>query len=246
MTKKFFKTYYSIPDKQNRIEIVFERGYRNILVLYNGKEVAGFPGAGTLLETKEITTPDGRLIHLKFLKDSTDFEVFFDGIQIDNSETSPQKVINNLKWPIYISMSWYIIVVIASLFYADGAYGMIVREPLLMFTNIGIFYFITSTYLVLIFMIIALFWLNKGNTALYFTAMIIVVGDLVFGTVFQIISVLTFSEGFGFLLIIAFILPLLFKSAAVGAFVRNWNKYKQYANMRSAMQKKINPDLVDL
>lgn len=42
MTKKFFKTYFGIPDKQNRVDVGFERGYRNIVVRFNGNDVALF------------------------------------------------------------------------------------------------------------------------------------------------------------------------------------------------------------
>ncbi|MBI3133863.1 MAG: hypothetical protein HYZ14_04230 [Bacteroidetes bacterium] len=246
MTKKFFKTYFGIPDKQNRVDVGFERGYRNIVVRFNGNDVALFNSAADILTTREITTPDNRLIHLKFLRESTDFEVFLDGIQIDNSETSPKKVIAHLKWPIYISMSWYIIVLLFSFYYAPFLYSMVLQKPLMLLTNIAIFYLITSTMLVLLTMIISLIWLNKGNTVFYMIAFIVVAGDLFFGAFYQLTTMFTFGGGFQILMLFALLLPVLFKSAAVGSFYRNRAKFKQYVHMSSLTKQKTNPDLVDI
>jgi hypothetical protein len=246
MNKKFFKTYYGIPDKQNRIDVGFERGYRNIVVRFNGKEVASFATAAEILKTREITTPDNRLIHLKFLKESTDFEVFLDGIQIDNSETSPKKVIGHLKTPIYISMTWYIIVLLFSFYYGIHLYKYIARDVTILFTDISIIYLITSTYLVVIAMLVSLVWLNKGSSLLYLVAFGIVAGDMAFGAVYQFTILFLVNPDFVFLNLLALAIPLLFKLVAVSSFTRNWKKFKQFSHEKALTRQKTNPDLVDI
>lgn len=245
MVKKFFKTYYALPDKRDRIDVVFERGYQNIAVRFNQNEVASFKNAGSLLEAKEITTPEGRLIHLRFLKDTTDFEVFLDGIQIDNSETSPKKVIANLNWPIYLSLSWYGIVLIFSFFYARPLFDLIRYNPWSLLTNMAVFYMVTSTILAVIVLLTALIFLRKGSTALYLIAMIVVIADLAMGAIYQLGMMFLVSGSVKMVFIFALLIPFLFKYAAVSSFVRNWKKFKQFSHMQSLQNRKSDPALID-
>jgi len=224
--------------------LLFERGYRNIQILFNGKEVKTFPVVIALLKTQEIVTDDDQVIHLRFLKDSSDFEVFLNGTQIDRSENSPSKVCDQLKWPIYITLSWYILS-LSYCFFGLHLGNYLFHNPIAIINDFGIIYVFTSSFLVMSFLIFTLINLKKGNLVIYLIALLLVSGDLLFGVIGQIIIYGAFKNSFTLILFLGLILPVLFKSAVILHFIKNWRKYHKYSYLISQDKRKPNPELID-
>lgn len=246
MVKKFFKTYYSLPDKRHRVDIVFERGYKAIQVLFDGKEITTYPTAGVLLESQELITPDEHVLHIRFLKDSVEFEVFLDGIQIDNSETSPIKIVKSLKWPIYVSMSWYLLIFVLAAITVPELFVMMLQKPILLITEPLVIYSVTSSLVVLAILVSSLVTLKYGYLSLYYVALIAISIDLIFGLLFRLPELLGGNKTFFLTLIFGYLLPIVFKSAVIWSFQKNAAKYRQYSKMKMSLKPKRDADLVDI
>ena len=197
------------------------------------------------MNTQEIIAADESIIQIRFLKESTDFEVFVNGIQIDNSETSPKKVVDNLKWPIYFCIAWYVLV-LGFCYFVTWIFDMLKVRPSNLFFDPATIYLVTSSLIVVIILIVALIGLRTGNTLLYYVALIAVCGDTLFGVAYQIFVLNTSGVEFNLTFIFAFIVPLVFKSAAVRGFISNIKKYQQYVLQKSMEKKKTNAEIVDI
>jgi len=119
-------------------------------------------------------------------------------------------------------------------------------RPSNLFFDPATIYLATSSLVVVIILIIALIGLRNGNTLLYYVALIAVCGDTLFGVSFQLVILNTTGVNFDLTFIFAFIVPLVFKSAAVLGFISNIKKYQQYDLQKSMEKKKTNAELVDI
>jgi len=119
-------------------------------------------------------------------------------------------------------------------------------QPSNLFFDPATIYLATSSLLVVIILIIALIGLRTGNTVLYYLALITVCGDTLFGVLFQLVILNTTGVDFDVSFMFAFIVPLVFKSAAVRGFISNIKKYQQYVLQKSMEKKKTNAELVDI
>jgi len=244
VTKKFFKTYYSIPDKHNRIDVVFERGYKNIQVLYNGTEIGNYPSASLLTKSTQLQAPDESLIHIRFLKDTTDFEVFFNAVQIDNSETKPETVVNSLKWPVYVCLAWYASVII---FFCirTNAVEIISRYPDVLITDPRVLYSLTSSMVAALVLIIGLATLRSGNALFYYLTMVVVLIDSCYGLIMPFAAPIMVDFQIDFTLFL-FLFPLAIKSVVLWVYFSNLKSYKQYIFNKSTIKRKTNTNIVDL
>lgn len=244
MTGKYGKTHYTAPDKVNRVDVRHDQGYTNINVYYNLALVGTFKSAGEIVETKELLTTDKHRIEVMFLTDSPDFEVHFDGVQIDDSHTSPKSVVRSLHLPIYISLSWYAIIIAVSFIWIKIG-DIIGNNPLEIFTNIGVIYFFTSSVLVSIILVLALLGLRHGNLLLYMIAFISISADMAFGTVFQVWTFIASGAGIGIMTLIMLTVPIAFKVVTVSIFYKKMNRYKQIVHQQAGRIQKDNSELVD-
>lgn len=244
MVKKYFKTYYSIPDKHNKIDIVFERGFRNIQILYNGKEIAVYPSAASLLKTVSIDTPDESLVNIRFLKDTTDFEVHFNAVQIDNSESKPENAVPNLKWPVIVCIAWYGFILTMFCFRTNGL-SILMRYPEKLITDPGILYMVTSSLISMLVLSVSLFMLKSGKLFFYYLVIIVMFTDAVYGLIspFYDSFILGYKFDFTMLLIL---FPLAIKSVVIWVYLTNLNLYKQYQINTATVKRKTNNNLVDL
>lgn len=199
-----------------------------------------------LLKTQEIISEDDTVIHIRFLKDTTDFELFLNGQQIDNSETSPSKVADSLRWPIYISMSWYILVLVISGIVNPRIYELIFNSPKALYNHPIVIYLITSSFVVLIVLVLALWMLKKGNLLLYYLALIVVCADLLLGIVTQLPTIIFAENGRLIIFLLYILLPLIFKSAVIRSFLINIKKYKEFIRQKAQEQPKMDAELVDI
>jgi len=244
VVKKFFKTYYSIPDKHNKIDIIFERGFKNIHILYNGKEIATFSSAALLLKGVSIDTPDESLVNIRFLKDTTDFEVHFNAVQIDNSENRPEKAIPNLKWPVFVCLGWYGFIIMMFSVRTNG-WGIISRHPDALFTDPSILYTLTSSVLVSLILILSLIMLKSGNLFFYYLVLIVTCIDAIYGLLLPLYEGLIVGYKID-LTILLILFPAGIKSVVIWVYLSNLNLYKQYRHNKASIKRKTNNDLVDL
>lgn len=241
MVKKFFKTYYSIPDKHNKIDIIFERGYRNIEIKYNNELVANFNSASELFNTKELLTADESLIHIKFLKDTAEFEVFLNSIQIDNSSNKPEKVLDSLKWPLIGFIGWQGIILMFT--FARFPIRMIFQSyPEQLFFNPYLIFYLTLPFCTLITLVIGLIYMDKKkSTLVYYFIVSFMIADCVFSL---ILPRFAFS-GIGVNLLFS-IIPFIFKTVIIWVFVTNKKAFFQMDKINNQIMKGKNSDLVDL
>ncbi|MBK7128523.1 MAG: hypothetical protein IPM74_00900 [Crocinitomicaceae bacterium] len=250
MVKVFFKTYYSIPDKLNRVDVAFERGYRNIRVLYNNKEVAHFQTASEILTSKEILLPDDGVINIRLLKeDEVDFEIFLNGVQIDNSSTSPAKVAKSLRFPVNMGLLWYGLALLFGFFtFRELIWSLIKYQPSEFIFNPIIVYFFTSTVVVLLLLTTNLWTIQKGNMVLYYIMFIAVVLDTFYSFIIRLTEFVDAVSAYHLAILVFFgvLLPLSVKIFMIISFYRSIKKYQLYANTQASMKRKFNSDLVDV
>lgn len=250
MVKVFFKTYYSIPDKLNRVDVAFERGYRNIRVLYNQNEVAHFQTAAEILSSKEILLPDDGIIHIRLLKeDEIDFEIFLNGVQIDNSSTSPAKVAKSLRFPVNMGLLWYSLALLFSILTLREMIWYLIKHHASEFIfNPVMVYLFTSTVVVLILLLINLWTMRKGNMVLYYIMFIAVVLDMLYSAILRLTEMISSESALQTASIVFFgiLLPLSIKIFMIISFYRSIKKYQLYASTQASMMRKFNSDLVDV
>jgi hypothetical protein len=215
-------------------------------VLYNGKDVKRFAHAPDLFESQEIITPDDAVIHLRFLKDLVDFEVFLDGQQIDNSETSPAKIVDSLRFPVYFGIGWYVLILFIAAFAYDGIYTHIFRNPESLLFDWTVFFMVTTSVAVTLILMITLLTLKAGNLAIYYIALAAVALDAGCGVMTQLIA-MPFATGNAFVVTLFFIgIPLIFKTILIRSFYRNAQKYKQYILLKAAQKQKTDENVIDI
>lgn len=250
MVKVFFKTYYSIPDKLNRVDVAFERGYRNIRVLYNQNEVAHFQTAAEILSSKEILLPDDGIIHIRLLKeDEIDFEIFLNGVQIDNSSTSPAKVAKSLRFPVNMGLLWYSLALLFGILTLREMIWYLIKYHASEFIfNPVMVYLFTSTVVVLILLLINLWTMRKGNMVLYYIMFIAVVLDMLYSAILRLTEMISSESALQTASIVFFgiLLPLSIKIFMIISFYRSIKKYQLYASTQASMMRKFNSDLVDV
>ncbi len=244
MVKKYFKTYYSLPDKHNKIDIVFERGFRNIQILYNGKEIAVYPSASSLLKTVSVETPDESLVNIRFLKDTTDFEVHFNAVQIDNSESKPENAVPNLKWPVLVCIAWYAFVVIMFSIRTNGL-SLIARYPEMLLSDPKILFTFTSSFVVGTTLATSLIFLKSGKMFFYYLVIIVTIIDAAYGLMVPLYQSIIMGYEFDFTVVL-FLFPLAIKSVVIWVYVSNLNLYRQYQFNKATIKRKTNNNLVDL
>jgi hypothetical protein len=215
-------------------------------VFYNRKEIKRYAQAPDLFESQEIITPDDAVIHLRFLKDLVDFEVFLDGEQVDNSETSPAKIVDSLRYPVYFGIGWYILILFFAAFAYDGIYSYIFSNPESLLFDWTVFQMITSSVAVILILATTLITLKSGSLVVYYLALAAVVLDAACGVMTQLIA-MPFTSGNSFVVTLFFIgIPLVFKSILIRSFYNNAEKYKQYIRQKAAQKQKTNENVIDL
>lgn len=243
MTKKFFKTYYSLPDKHNRIDVVFERGYKHIQVLYNDVELATYASAAELKRTQILETPDESVIHIRFLKDTANFEVFFNAAQIDHSENTPAKAIPYLKWPVIACLAWYCFVVLFFVF-RTNAPEVLWHKPKLLLTDPSVRYLLTSSLMTAAVLLTFLIRLQAGQLFYYYLALIATSIDAVYGILAPFTAPVMTGTRNDYTVVLI-LLPLAIKSVLIWVLITNRGLYKQHAFNKTTFKRKTNPGLVD-
>lgn len=242
--KKFVKSFFSQPDKKNRIDVLIGRNYQNIGVHYNDTEVALFASSDDLIRTKELSTPDGSIIHLTYLPATMEFEVILNGDQIDDSVTSPEKVLARLKIPYLAGIFWYFVVLAFSLRFS--ALGSVTFSEILSNPFSGeVFYFITSSFVVFVALITGLVLLRRGSMFLYQIVFSLVALDLLYGLLYQVIALLFLSGGLKLVFLVAVLFSLAFKAGILIAMVKNWKQFKRFATIKKNPKARFDAALVD-
>ncbi|MBK9191235.1 MAG: hypothetical protein IPM77_06805 [Crocinitomicaceae bacterium] len=225
--KKFTKSYYSQPDRLQKVDILIGRGYKNLEVHFNGKKAAEFANSDILEQSQEINF-DGHIIHVRYLPKTMEFEIFLNGTQIDDSATSPKKVLNSLQIPFIVGIVWYLVIIL---------FAMRIISPLMAFRggvlanllSAEVFYYITSSTIVIASVIGGWIFLKNGSSNLYLFVMIVVSMDLIYGLIYQILAISIMPGQFKLLLILGVLTSLIAKSTILFFMIRNWTKFKTYA-----------------
>jgi hypothetical protein len=242
--QKFIKTYYSQPDKKHKVDVLIGRNYRNIGVNYDDQEVAMFNSSDDLLEAKEIITPDNAVIHLTYIASTMEFEVVLDGQQIDDSVTSPKKVLASLKTPYFAGIFWYLVVLIFSLRFSSlGSVSM--NDIISNLFSADVFYFITSSFIVFASLIVGMIFLPRGSAVLYRTVFILVALDLGYGLFYQLIVFFFLPGGIKILFFIAVLFSVGFKAGILVVMIKNWSKFNRFSAIKKDPKARLSPDLLD-
>jgi hypothetical protein len=241
--KKFTKSYLSLPDKLNKVDILIGRGYRNLEVHYNGKKAAEFANSDILEKSQEINF-EGQIIHVRYLPKTMEFEIFLNGVQIDDSVTSPKKVLTALQIPFIAGVTWYLVIIL---------FSMRIISPTLaarggLFANLlsrDVLYYFTSSVIVILFVVAGWLLLKKGSQMLYLAVMIVIGIDLVYGLVYQIMAVMLLSGGFKLLFVIGVLTSLAAKITMLLFMFKNWNKFKSFATNIGKSNQYSNAQILD-
>ena len=198
-----------------------------------------------LIKGQEFKIPDSDdIIFVKFLKDTADFEVFYNDQQIDDSATSSKSAAKSLKWVFNFIIGWYafILLIFNSM---NGVYEYISYAPENIFYDPFLIYMFTSSIVVLGLFIAARMLLISGNMTTYKLALGTLALDTLYAIFFLVsIQIMAGANDIG-PTIFAILLPGTIRGIALYSIINSYKKYEEYCiNVKGAI--KGNEDTLDL
>ncbi|MBN4071129.1 hypothetical protein JYT72_01335 [Crocinitomix catalasitica] len=193
----------------------------------------------------EIIIPNGEdTLRIKFLKDTVDFEIFYNNFQIDHSTTSAPQMVKSLNWITSVIIGWYTLVLFVGFFAFENNLDRIIAYPESIFFDPFIIYLNSSTLLILILFSFLRYYLKRWKLNFLKICILLLLADGLYAIVY--VFYFGMQYGWDFQLTAGLIIPGSIRALAIYSYLINFKKYQEYCLFISRPRDGTNPETLDL